>query len=176
MLARLVIVKDVLSIEFNSNATYSPYVIWVWGKVNCLNMFDNKKTTSRFPRNESGATAIEYCMCAMFVGIAAVGAIGALGSTMKNEQLVKLSDGLVRTALNAAFNANPDPDHQSSVDPIQTGSTNPSLESAGTGAAQPAKPGVKVLPQIYITSQSTPSCTASSFTGQLPANLKCGSH
>ena len=44
-------------------------------------MLEYKKTTDRFLRDTRGATAIEYCMCAMFVAVAAVGAVLILPAT-----------------------------------------------------------------------------------------------
>lgn len=43
-----------------------------------------KNLVSRFVKNESGATAIEYGLIAALIAVVIIGAVGALGNNLSN--------------------------------------------------------------------------------------------
>ena len=133
-------------------------------------MLEYKKTTDRFLRDTRGATAIEYCMCAMFVAVAAVGAVGVVGTTGNNQQFALITDGLTGKTANSNSSPGLEPAGSPATDPIQTGSTTPQEEQNHVAAAEPEEER-NVLPQIYISSQAAPSCTSSTFNASCRPTL-----
>ena len=124
-------------------------------------MFEYKKATSRFLKDKSGATAVEYGMFAMFMAVAGVGAIGALGTSVNPQKIALLSERLTGSSANSATSNTLQANQQPAIDPIQTGSTTAPAAEAQVAESEVAEPAKEILPQIYISSQASPSCTTS---------------
>jgi pilus assembly protein Flp/PilA len=66
------------------------------GKLNCVRVGDHAadgstaETLGNFPRDESGATAIEYSLIAGFIALAIIAAVGLTG-----QRLVQLFESLL---------------------------------------------------------------------------------